>query len=89
MPEIIDKLFLELSHCTTAKTERELGLEKALNSHNEAMSKIPTISRPQTAAEGLRFLASWFDAVYKDAGINDAVQIDLRRWADEFERSSS
>ena len=28
--EIIDKLFLELSHCTTAKTQRELELEDSI-----------------------------------------------------------
>jgi len=38
-----------------------------------------------TAAEGLRLLADWFDAQYQDAGSNDEVQQDLRRWADEFE----
>jgi hypothetical protein len=41
--------------------------------------------KPKRAAEGLRWLADWFDAKYHDAGQNDEVQQDLRRWAGEFE----
>lgn len=36
--------------------------------------------------EKLRFLADWFDKKYKDAGKNDKVQRDLRRFADEYEK---
>ena len=36
--------------------------------------------------EGLRLLANWFDKRYNDAGKEDRVQIDLRRWADDHER---
>lgn len=41
--------------------------------------------RPKTLQEGLRILADWFDAVYQDAGKNDAVQQDLRKWAYEVD----
>lgn len=41
--------------------------------------------KPKTKAKGLRLLSDWFDAVYQDAGKNDAVQQDLRKWADEIE----
>ena len=44
-----------------------------------------TYTKPQTAADGLRLLADWFDATYQDAGNNDEVQQDLRKWANEFE----
>jgi len=90
--EIINKLYLELSQVTTAKTKREINLEDQVMDlqqdaleHNKRMAKIPSISRPKTASEGLRFLADWFDAVYQDAGKNDEVQQELRRWATDFE----
>lgn len=46
---------------------------------------IPKFPRPKTAAEGMRFLADWFDAIYQDKNINDAVQIDLRKWARDLD----
>jgi len=58
----------------------DLTVEQMLQTCNVAGA------RPKTAPEGLRVLADWFDAVYQDEGKGDAVQQDLRRWADEFAR---
>lgn len=45
--------------------------------------------RPKTMQEGLHILADWFDAVYQDAGKNDAVQQDLRKWVNDINRLSA
>lgn len=60
-------------------------VSQAYHSFVKREKSIPKFSRPQTASEGMRFLAKWFDFVYQDQGTNDAVQIDLRRWADDLD----
>jgi len=60
-------------------------LRKDLDTYIRREKSIPLFNRPQTASEGMRFLAKWFDFVYQDQGTNDAVQIDLRRWADDLD----
>lgn len=40
----------------------------------------------RTIQQGLRILADWLDAKFKDAGTGkDEVQSDLRRWANEVD----
>lgn len=41
--ELIDKLFLELSQITTAKTKKELELEKKLGQEQIVLSKAKTV----------------------------------------------
>jgi len=60
-------------------------LRKDLDAFIRREKSIPKFNRPKTATEGMRYLADWFDAVYEDKGTNDAVQIDLRRWADDID----
>lgn len=63
--------------------------EKAVAEHNAKMDAVPTLAeRPKTAAEGLRFLAKWFEAMYRGENVDGAVEADLRRWANEWETNS-
>lgn len=67
------------------KAERD-AYAKAINQHNAEMAKVTSMRGvPQTAQEGMRVLADWFDRVYQDAGKNDKVQRDLRRWANDID----
>ena len=59
--------------------------KEAIASHEAKMAKVPALDeQPKTAAQGLRFLARWFDAMYPDDG-DTQVQDDLRKWANEWE----
>ena len=67
-------------------TDNIKKLYQDIEIHNRKNASVPTLEDPpKTAPEGLRFLAHWFDEVYQDAGVNDRVQRDLRKWAEEFE----
>ena len=45
---------------------------------------------PKSAPEGLRLLADWFDVRDAREGVSGCeVQMDLRRWAREFEETQS
>lgn len=61
------------------------ALKKSIEEYNTKMDKVPSRSRPSNPSEGLSFLADWFDAFYGDAGVNDEVQQDLRKWAKEID----
>lgn len=59
--------------------------EEAVSAHNAKMDKVPKMeSSPKNPEDGLRFLATWFDAMYPDDA-DTTVQDDLRRWADEWD----
>jgi len=60
---------------------------EAIAKHNEKMDRVPSMEKcPQNAADGLRFLAKWFDAMYQDdESGDDTVQKDLRSWADAID----
>ena len=51
MAETIDKLFLELSQVTEAKTERELHLERKLNEAEKARTILNKIHKALSGAE--------------------------------------
>jgi adenosine deaminase len=51
--ETIDKLFLELSQVTKAKTERELALEKSLKRQLESHDSIAMVLRGPPSDHGL------------------------------------
>jgi len=69
----------------TARAEADQYRTKIL-AHNKLMDAVPSLgtAKPATASQGLRFLATWFDALYDDKP-DDQVQRDLRRWADEWD----
>ena len=60
-------------------------LQRSVQKHNEEMHSLPVVTPPTDAIQGINVLADWFDALYKDQGKNDAVQVDLRKWAKEIE----
>ena len=67
------------------------AMQKEIELYNSRMASVPSLAEPpQSAPQGLRFLADWFDAVYDDAKDGkDGVQRDLRKWADEFEAAQT
>lgn len=61
------------------------ALREEIERYNARVAKVPSLpQRPRNVVEGLRFLATWFDALYPDDP-DTQVQDDLRRWADELE----
>ena len=59
--EIIDKLFLELSQATKAKTKRELELEKAICIYQREMGDITEYMNDNDAISD--FIHKWNDNV--------------------------
>lgn len=65
------------------KEQRQVVLD-----HNARVENLPKLDPPPTtAAEGLRHLVRWFDALFEETpgDRNRSLQDDLNKWADQWE----
>jgi anti-sigma factor RsiW len=78
--ETIDKLFLELSQVTTAKTKRESELERALKRQGESHASIAMVLRGPPTDAGMRGCIKQCDEFRGEANRALGIKPERTEW---------